>query len=251
MNRRRRLIGWLAAAVAAAALVVCGRLFHLGGLLQDLQRWFASLGFAGALLFAAFYVGCSLLLLPATVLTIAAGAIFGLLWGGLLSAAAAIATAALAFLIARHFARDRVERAVRARPRLRAVDRAIGEGGFRVVVLLRLSPVVPFSVSNYVYGVTAVRFPPYLVASALGMLPGTFLYTYLGVLGGTAAGGNASVWHWMLLVAGVLATGAATFLVARRARVALHSRPRRRGPRPRHPRRRRRVRSTRVRARQH
>jgi uncharacterized membrane protein YdjX (TVP38/TMEM64 family) len=109
------------------------------------------------------------------------------------------------------------------------------------VALLRLSPIVPFSVSNYVYGVTPVRAGSYLAASALGMLPGTFLYVYLGHLGGAAAAGEegAGVWRWVLLVAGLLATAVATIFIAKRARAALHTRRRPAGRRPRarkHPR---------------
>jgi uncharacterized membrane protein YdjX (TVP38/TMEM64 family) len=241
MNRTRRVAGWIAAAVLVAGLLVLGHALHLDQLVADLRRWVESQGIAGALMFAALYAVCSLLLVPATVLTIAAGAIFGLLWGSVLSWCAAMVSAVVAFLIARHFARDRVERAVRSRPRLRAVDHAIGDGGFRVVALLRLSPIVPFSVSNYVYGVTPVRAGSYLAASALGMLPGTFLYVYLGHLGGAAAAGEegAGLWRWVLLVAGLLATAVATIFIAKRARAALHTRRRPAGRRPRarkHPR---------------
>jgi uncharacterized membrane protein YdjX (TVP38/TMEM64 family) len=98
--------------------------------------------------------------------------------------------AALAFLISRHVARDRVRRKVEVSPKLAAVDEAIGEQGWKIGALLRLSPAVPFSLQNYLYGVTGVRFWPAVLASWVAMLPGTFMYVYLGSLGKTAAAGR-------------------------------------------------------------
>jgi uncharacterized membrane protein YdjX (TVP38/TMEM64 family) len=134
----------------------------------------------------------------------------------------ATAGAALAFLIARHVARERVEKVARKREDFRAIDRAIGEKGWKIVALLRLSPLVPFSLSNYLYGLTAIRFGPYVLASALAMLPGTVLYTYLGVAGRAAAaastGERRSPLEWVALGAGLAATVVATVLVTRIAR---------------------------------
>jgi uncharacterized membrane protein YdjX (TVP38/TMEM64 family) len=135
---------------------------------------------------------------------------------------ASTAAAALAFLIARYAARSRVERLARGNERFRAIDRAIGENGWKVVGLLRLSPLIPFSLSNYLYGLTSVRFLPYLVASWAGMLPGTLLYVALGAAGKTVGEkGERSPWEWVLLGAGLLATAAVTVLLARVAKKEL------------------------------
>ena len=107
----------------------------------------------------------------------------------------------------------------RGSERFRAIDRAIGENGWKVVGLLRLSPLIPFSVSNYLYGLTAVRFLPFILASWVGMLPATFLYVYLGAAGRSAGGkGGRGPWEWALLAGGLIATVAVTILLARVAR---------------------------------
>ncbi len=148
----------------------------------------------------------------------------GLTWGvaaGLpLVSAVSTVTAALAFLIARHFARARVEAFARRNATFAAIDRAVAQKGWRIVFLLRLSPVVPFSASNYLYGVTAVPFGPYVLASWIGMLPVTLLYVYLGAAGRAAIGGTRarSGWEWAALAVGLLATAAVTAWVAAVAR---------------------------------
>jgi uncharacterized membrane protein YdjX (TVP38/TMEM64 family) len=104
-----------------------------------------------------------------------------------------------------------------------AIDRAIGRKGWKVVLLLRLSPLIPFSVSNYLYGLTAISFLSYFVASWVGMLPGTLLYVYLGAAGQSiGAARQKNPWEWALLGAGLVATAAVTVLLTRVARKELH-----------------------------
>jgi len=132
---------------------------------------------------------------------------------------ASTAAAGLAFLIARHLARARVEKLARRNPKFAALDKAVGRNGWKVVGLLRLSPLIPFSLSNYLYGLTAVRFLPYVVASWVGMLPATVLYVYLGAAGRSIGEeGERSPWEWALLGAGLLATAAVTVILARLAK---------------------------------
>jgi uncharacterized membrane protein YdjX (TVP38/TMEM64 family) len=173
-------------------------------------------------LYGLVYVACALLFVPGSLLTIGAGLVFGVLWGTVVVSAASTATAALAFLIARHLARERVAAMARRHPRFEAIDRAIAEKGWQVVALLRLSPVVPFSVSNYLYGLTPVRFAPYVVTSWAAMLPGTLLYVWLGAAGGAAAtagrGDARDPREWALLAAGLAATVAVTVVLTRAAR---------------------------------
>ena len=121
-----------------------------------------------------------------------------------------------------------VARRLDAQPRFHAIDRAIGEQGWKIVGLLRLSPAVPFSISNYLYGMTAIRFVPYVLVSWIAMLPGTFLYVYLGALAAdgveSAVGAQnspASGAEWALRLVGLLATVAVTLLVVRIARRAI------------------------------
>lgn len=168
------------------------------------------------LAFIAIYALGAVLLFPASVLTLAAGAGFGLWKGALYSWLGATAGAAAAFLVGRHLARERVRARLGADPRAAALERAIAEGGWRIVVLTRLSPILPYVAQNYVYGLLPIGFWPYLAASALGMIPGTFLFVYLG----SAAGGGAAAgrWSWAL---GLAATAGVAVYGGRLAQRAL------------------------------
>jgi uncharacterized membrane protein YdjX (TVP38/TMEM64 family) len=163
---------------------------------------------------------------PASLLTLAAGAIFGLAWGTVYVFVAASVGAAGAFLVARYLARGAVEKRLDGNERFAAVDRAVGEQGRKIVFLLRLSPVFPFNLLNYALGLTRVGFADYLIAS-IGMLPGTVLYVYSGKLAGDVAavaggaGPERGPAETALLVVGLLATLVVTTFVTRIARRAL------------------------------
>ncbi|MGN6391786.1 MAG: TVP38/TMEM64 family protein [Gemmatimonadales bacterium] len=186
--------------------------------------WVDRLGAWGPAAFIVGYALATVAFVPGSLLTLAAGAIFGLARGTLLVFVAATLGASLAFLIARYAARTAVERRLADDPRFMAVDRAIGAEGRRIVFLLRLSPLVPFNLLNYALGITRVRFVDYLVAS-IGMLPGTLLYVYYGKVAGDlarlAAGVRRDAGYFLVLGLGLLATVVVTVLVARTARRAL------------------------------
>jgi uncharacterized membrane protein YdjX (TVP38/TMEM64 family) len=225
----RRARHWLA---AAALLLAALALWHARGELsrelQELASGVRELGAWGPLAFIAGYAVAVVAFVPALPLTLAGGAIFGPLAGAAYVFAAASLGACGAFLVARHAARGRVERRIAGSPRFAAVDRAIADQGLRIAFLLRLSPVFPFSLLNYVLGLTRVRFPDYALA-CLGMLPATAAYAYLGSLIGDLAGlgappaaDPASPWLRRGLSAlGVVATLAVVALLARIARRAL------------------------------
>jgi len=181
--------------------------------INDLSGWVATLGPWGPVVFIAGYVAAALALVPGVVLTLSAGAVFGLAAGTVYVFVGASLAACAAFLLARTFLRGWVERRLAGDPRFRAVDRAIGEQGFWIVFLLRLSPLFPFAAGNYLLGLTRVRFLDYAFACA-GMLPWTFVYVYLGSAVATAG------WGWRLAV-GLPVTVGVVFLVARAARRAL------------------------------
>jgi len=223
-NERRALI---------VALIVLGLgAFITALVILPIDTWIVAavteirgLGAAGALLFALFYIVATVLALPGSILTLAAGFAYGPLVGVAIVSPAAVIGASLAFLVARHLLRERVARRIAESPRLSAVDAAVGEQGAVVVFLLRLSPVIPFNALNYALGLTRVSLPVYALASWIGMLPGAFLYTYLGstlsALGETAAGEAASTPQLILFWGGLAATVAVTVLVTRAARRAL------------------------------
>ena len=212
------------AILVLAALVALGR--QLGAYLPRFALWVNNLGGWGPLVFMFGYVIATVAFVPGSLLTLAAGAIWGIFPGVPYVFIAAVLGASAAFLVARYVARTAIERRLVGNSRFAAIDRAVGVQGRKFVFLLRLSPIFPFNLLNYALGLTSIRFPDYVVAS-IGMLPGTFLYVYYGkVVGDLAAlAGGAAVergtGYYLVLVAGLLATVAATTLVARLARNAL------------------------------
>src|SRR6058998_3936872 len=196
--------------------------------LSSFNDWVGQMGVAGIFIFIGVYVLATVLLAPGSVLTIGAGFVFGLWKGFLAVSVGATLGASLAFLIARFIARDKVEVIARRNEKFAKIDNAIGEQGAKLIFLLRLSPVIPFNLSNYFYGLTAVRFWPYALASWIGMMPGAFLYVYIGTAGRAAvlaaAGGEAIKrgWqYWTFLSVGLAATIAVTFWVTKIARSSL------------------------------
>lgn len=163
--------------VAEAALVLPAREWLAG-----LAEWVRDAGPTGALVYACVYLAVTILLLPGSVLTVGAGFAYGPLLGTLLVSPISVAAATVAFLLGRTVLRGAVANRAAADPRFHAIDAAIGAHGFRIVFLLRLSPLVPFGMLNYALGLTAVRLRDYVAASFVGMLPATFLFVYLGSL---------------------------------------------------------------------
>lgn len=210
-----------------AGLFLASRMLPVAHWLEQFNRWVGGLGLLGVLVFALVYVGATVLLLPGAILTVGAGFVFGLGWGFVAVSAGSTTGAALAFLIGRFLARSKIEELTRDKPKFGQIDQAIGERGAKLILLLRLSPLIPFNLSNYFYGLTAVKFWPYVFASWLGMMPGTLLYVYLGTLGRagleTASGVDTgrSPLEWALLAIGLAATLAVTVVVSRIARKAL------------------------------
>lgn len=208
--------------VILASVFVLTRALPLEQWTLEFQAVIKGLGFWGPLLYGVFYAVAVVLLVPGSLLTLAGGAVFGLLEGTIIVSLAATTGAALAFLIARHFVRDKVQRHIRQSAKLTAIDQAIGKEGWKIVALLRLSPAVPFTLQNYVYGVTAIRFWPCTLTSAITMLPGTFLFVYLGSLGSEALTAHeTSLGEWIARSVGLLATIVVTIYITRLARRAM------------------------------
>jgi len=217
-------IGKIVLGVAAVlGLILLGR--QAGAYVPQFAQWVNGLGFWGPLVFVLGYALGTVAFVPGSVLTLTAGAIFGL-QGFLWVFAAAVLGSSAAFLVSRYLARGAIERKLVDNARFAAIDRAVGAQGFKIVLLLRLSPLFPFNFLNYALGLTQVRFIDYL-CGAIGMLPGTLLYVYYGKLAGDVAalaGGAApekGVGYYAVLVLGLVATIVVTTLVTRTARRAL------------------------------
>jgi uncharacterized membrane protein YdjX (TVP38/TMEM64 family) len=221
----RRVLQIALLLAVVAALILLGR--EAGGAVPRFAEWVQGLGIWGPVVFILGYAIATVAFVPGVVLTLAAGAIFGLWRGTAFVMVGATLGAALAFLVARYGARRLIERRMAGNERFAAIDRAVAKEGRKIVFLLRLSPVFPFNLLNYALGLTRVRFVDYVVAS-IGMLPGTLLYVYSGKLAGDVAAlasGAAPVerdWkYWTLIAAGLLATVVVTAVVTRTARKAL------------------------------
>jgi uncharacterized membrane protein YdjX (TVP38/TMEM64 family) len=216
----------LGAIIAAVAIVAwwAGRDLapRLPGVVARIER----LGPAAPIAFVVIYACAVAALFPASVLTIAAGAVFGLVQGAALAFCGAVAGSTAAFLLARYAFHDAVARRLASMPRFDAVERAVSAEGRRIVFFLRLSPLVPFNLLNYALGLTTVSLADYAMASA-GMIPATLVYAYAGKVAGEALAltGQAQVpknaSYYGLLLGGLLATIAATAAITRAARRAL------------------------------
>lgn len=222
---RGKLIATIVIVLAVvAALILGGR--QLAGYIPRFAEYVAGLGVWGPVVFILGYAVAAVAFIPGSLLTLAAGAIFGLAWGTVYTLIGATLGAGLAFLVARYVARGAIERRIAGNAKFAAIDRAVGREGFKIVALLRLSPIFPFNLLNYALGLTRVRFVHYLAAS-LAMLPGTLLYVYYGKAAGSLAAAASGTqtekgWeYWTTLGVGLLATVAVTTYVTRLAGRAL------------------------------
>ena len=224
MNGRSRLI---VIAVALVVLVGAAAFLPVTDWLLGFVGWVRGLGAVGVAVYAVVYVAATVLMLPGSVLTLGVGFLFGPLWGIVFASPVSVTAATASFLLGRTVAREAIGARIEAHPKFAAIDAAVGREGLKLIALLRLSPALPFALSNYAFGLTAVRTRDYVLGSALGMLPGTFLYVYLGSLASDVAqlaGGapeGASGAKTALLVLGGVATLAVTIYVTKLAREAL------------------------------
>ncbi|KAI9084343.1 hypothetical protein K1719_033685 [Acacia pycnantha] len=195
--------------------------------LNQFSTFIEGYGPVGYALFVAVYAGLEVLAIPAIPLTMSAGLLFGSVIGTIIVSISGTVAASVAFLIARYFARERILKLVEGNKKFLAIDKAIGENGFKVVTLLRLSPLLPFSLGNYLYGLTSVKFVPYVLGSWLGMLPGTWAYVSAGAFGRaiiqeesdlSLTGGNGQL---LTLGLGLLVTALAAAYVTKLAKDAV------------------------------
>ena len=204
-----------------------------------LAEWTTSLaerarrtGAVGVVMFVAVYIAATVAFLPGSILTLAAGFAYGPVWGLAIAWSSAVAGATAAFLLGRTLLRDWAARKVSGSAWARAIETAVDREGFKLVLLLRLSPLVPFNLLNYVLSLSNVRLRTYVAASAVGMVPGGALYAYLGSLAPTAAqlstaADKGGTTRTALYVAGLAATIAVVVIVTRAARRSLDAELRR------------------------
>jgi uncharacterized membrane protein YdjX (TVP38/TMEM64 family) len=197
--------------------------------LREALDWIRDQGAVGVVVFVALYIIATVVAVPGSILTLGAGVVYGVLLGTVWVSIASTLGATAAFLVGRYVARGAVAARVEGNARFAAIDDAVGREGWKIVGLTRLSPIFPFNLLNYAYGLTKVTLRDYFFASWIGMLPGTIMYVYIGSVIGdlaTIGGGerSRSVAEWVLYGVGLVATLAVTVFVTRLARKALKER---------------------------
>jgi uncharacterized membrane protein YdjX (TVP38/TMEM64 family) len=217
---------WILAAIAGAAVVLAVVAAPIAGFILSLDGSLPGWGAMGVLAYAAIYAAAPLLMLPALPFGLGAGVLFGFWQGYVAVTVGSILTTSAGFLLSRHFLRHRLERRFRNSRRFRAIDRSIACDGWKIVGLLRLTW-LHCGFSNYAYGLTGIRFRPYILISTLALVPGNVMAVYLGTAGVVGyealAGGErerTTAEHVLWIVGAVMAVGA-TGLVAIKAKRAV------------------------------
>jgi uncharacterized membrane protein YdjX (TVP38/TMEM64 family) len=224
-GRAARFLKLGLAAVAVVALILLLR--HYGGeyLGEALER-VEGLGVWGPVYFILIYIACCVLFIPGSVITLAGGAIFGVVLGSVYASVGATLGATAAFLVGRYLLRQRVAKKIDGSEKFQAIDDAVAEEGWKIVFLARLSPIFPFNLLNYAFGLTKVSLRGYVIASWIGMIPGTVAFVYLGSLAGSVAAVEegstpTSTLTWAIRIVGFVATVVVTVFLTQVARKAL------------------------------
>lgn len=209
---------WLAAFFASLILLQVKYNFFKD--LPTIIEQTSTSGIKGYLGFILIYLVSTIMMLPGSPLTFTAGALFGFWKGLVIVSIGSTIGAGCAFLVSRYLARNFVKRKFLNNERFKSIDSGINEEGFKIVILARLSPVIPFFLLNYALGITKIRFSHFLTASWIGMIPGTMVYVLMGSMGSAMISGKKSLLEWVLLGTGIIATIFVTLLISRIIRKA-------------------------------
>lgn len=221
-----KLLFWI---ILIAAMIAVAKYFNVQGLLKSTLNWIAGLGPWGPVTFIIIYILATILFIPGSLLTLGSGVIFGVLWGSIYVSIGATIGAGGAFLVGRYLARGWVEKRIEGNNKFKAINDAVAREGWKIVGLARLSPVFPFNLLNYAFGVTQVSFKDYFFLTWIGITPGTVLYVYIGSLASSLTslgteGRARTPADWTFYAVGLVATVIVTLYVTRIARKALEKR---------------------------
>jgi uncharacterized membrane protein YdjX (TVP38/TMEM64 family) len=213
--------------VLTSSLILAAIAFNVQETLQNTLTFIQGLGAVGAVAFIGLYVLATILLIPGTILTLGAGVVFGVVQGSIYVFLGATLGATAAFLIGRYLARGWVAKRIEGKAKFSAIDQAVAREGLKIVLLTRLSPLFPFVLLNYAFGLTQVSLKDYCLG-CVGMIPATILYVYIGSLAGSLAtlgtsgqSQEAQTLQWIIRIVGFVATVTVTVYVTRIARKAL------------------------------
>lgn len=212
--------------IVVILLIVAQKFFNAQQLLINALNWIDTLGPWGPIAFIIIYILATVLFIPGSLLTGGAGFLFGPLSGSIYVSIASTIGATCAFLVGRYLARGWVSKKIEGNEKFQAIDEAVADEGWKIVGLTRLSPIFPFNLLNYSFGLTQVSLRDYFFASWIGMMPGTAMYVYLGSLAGSLATlgtkeGSRTPAQWVLYGVFLVATVALTVYVTKIARKAL------------------------------
>jgi uncharacterized membrane protein YdjX (TVP38/TMEM64 family) len=214
--------------VLIVALLFAAKYFNVQ-VLPNALAWIRDLGAWGAIAFIAIYILATVLLVPGSILSLGAGVVFGLIAGSIYVFVGAVLGATAAFLVGRYLVRSWVAKQIEGNQTFKAIDEAVARAGLKIVLLTRLSPIFPFNLLNYAFGITQVSLKDYFLGS-VGMIPSTIMYVYLGSLAGNLAtlgtgeqpnNPDVAIAQWSVRIIGFIATVAVTIYLTRVARKSL------------------------------
>lgn len=213
-------------AAVIVGLIILTRVFPVQDYLAAFLERLQNLGAVGVALFILAYIIATVFFLPGSVLTLGAGGIYGVIAGSIIVSAASTLGALAAFGVGRSIGRGWIRAKVRDNQKFEAMDKAVAKQGWKIVGLTRLSPVFPFNLLNYLFGLTNVSVRDYLLASWIGMMPGTVMYVYIGSVAGdivrsTSGESRFTAAEWILYGVGFIATAIVTVMITRMAKRVL------------------------------
>jgi len=215
MNKKLLLNKWFLLLFFISLLVIFQIKFEIIQNIPSIIEKTASSGPVGYLGFILIYIVSTVMMLPGSPLTFTAGALFGF-WKGLIFVSiGSTLGASCAFMVSRYLIRKSIEKRVLKNKKFQSIDNEIDEQGWKIVILARLSPIIPFFLLNYALGITKIRFIHFIFASWVGMIPGTTVYVLMGTMGGAFINGKKSSFEWLLLGMGLIATILVTLLISK------------------------------------
>ena len=215
MNKKLLLNKWFLLLFFISLIVVCQIKFEIIQKVPNIIEKTASSGPVGYLGFILIYIVSTVMMLPGSPLTFTAGALFGFWKGLILVSLSSTLGATCAFMVSRYLMRKSIEKRVLKNKKFQSIDNEINEQGWKIVILARLSPIIPFFLLNYALGITKIRFIHFIFASWIGMIPGTIVYVLMGTMGGAFINGKKSSFEWVLLGIGLIATILVTLLISK------------------------------------
>lgn len=212
--------------IVVVCIFISIKYFNVQSELRKILLWIQNSGWIGIAVYIGIYIIACIFFIPGSLLTLGAGAVFGVVQGSIFTSIASTLGATVSFLVGRYLARDWINKKIQNNKKFSKVDEAVGKEGWKIVILTRLSPIFPFNLLNYAYGLTKVALKNYFFASWIGMMPGTIMYVYIGSIAGNIAtigsqGRNKTTAEWILYSVGLLATIVVTLYITKISKNAL------------------------------